>query len=794
MQKEIAQISIGALLHDIGKIIQRSNLDRREHSLAGYEMLKDTIKDKDILECIRYHHESELKKAKLDNKSIAYLVCLADNIAAGTDRRDSEDKKGGYQKNTPLYSIYNLINNCREVLYYDPTTLNQENKIAFPHKTQLLFDDYKYRQIWQGIKGGLKSISYDEMYVNSLLSLLESWSSYVPSSTVMDEVPDISLYDHVKITAAAAGCLYLYLTEQERGDFKKEALSKKDSLMAENAFLLFSCDLSGIQDFIYTTGVKGALKTLRARSLYLEIFLEHVMDELLEKVGLSRANLIYTGGGHAYALLPNSESCLQILHDFKQNINSWLLEEFDTDLYLACAWTETSGNVLCNKKEGKEKYKKLFSILSQKLSMEKSKRYNASDLIKLNHKNTSGERECRNCRRSSKLKDNDLCEFCSEILYFSKTALKKDCCFAVTERKINDTGVLLPTYNGTTCYLKALDRESMLKYLKQSAVKHFYSKNSLTIGTLDAGHIWMGDYNWQKDDEIASFEELAAEANGIKRIGILRADVDNLGEAFAKGFYREQLGEEANRYLTLSRSAALSRSLAMFFKFHLNSILAKKDKSLAYYELSGEDIKKEEGRKVHIIYSGGDDLFLVGAWGDVLSAGIDIYKYFQKYTQGMLSLSAGFGIYGESVPLLRLAKDTGQLEEQAKSLPGKNAIALFTADDEAYTWQEFTEDIIEKKLRFLQKHLQNGEENATFIYALVQLLKDHAQINIAKIAYTLGRRQPDEKADDVVKAKYNEFSSTIYGWAVDKSERKRLALAGQIYIYLNRNGGRKDDE
>lgn len=792
MQKEIAQISIGALLHDMGKIIQRSNLDRREHSLAGYEMLKDTIKDKDILECIRYHHESEIKQAKLDKQSIAYLVCLADNIAAGADRRDSEDKKSGYQKNIPLHSIYNLINNCQEVFYYDPTTLNQGEKIAFPHKTQVLFDDYKYRQIWQGIKDGLNRISYDEMYVNSLLSLLEGWSSYVPSSTYMEEVPDIPLYDHVKITAAAAGCLYVYLTEQGRGDFKKEALSKKDNLMAENAFLLFSCDLSGIQDFIYTTGVKGALKTLRARSLYLEIFLEHVMDELLEKVGLSRANLIYTGGGHAYALLPNSENCLQILNDFKHNINSWLMEEFDTDLYLACAWIETSGNILCNKEEGKGKYKNLFSVLSQKLSMEKSKRYNAADLIKLNHKSTDGERECKNCRRSSKLKDNDLCEFCSEILYFSKAALKNDCIFAVTERKIDGNGMLLPAYDGTTCYLTALDKETMLKYLKQNAVKHFYSKNVLTTGTLDAGHIWMGDYHWQRNDEMASFADLAAEATGIKRIGILRADVDNLGEAFAKGFYREQLGEEANRYFTLSRSAALSRSLAMFFKFHLNSILAKKDNNLTYYELSSDETK--EGRKVHIIYSGGDDLFLVGAWDDVLSAGMDIYKYFQKYTQGMLRLSAGFGIYGESVPLLRLAKDTGKLEEQAKSLPGKNAIALFTADDEAYTWQEFTEDIIEKKLRFLQKHLQNGEENATFIYALVQLLKDDAQINIAKIAYTLGRRQPDEKADDVVKAKYNEFSSTVYSWAVDKNERKRLALAGQIYIYLNRNGGSKDDD
>ena len=60
-------------------------------------------------------------------------------------------------------------------------------------------------------------------------------------------------------------------------------------------------DISGIQSFIYTIGEKGALKGLRARSFYLEIMMEHIVDELLEKLSLSRANLIYTGGGHCYS-------------------------------------------------------------------------------------------------------------------------------------------------------------------------------------------------------------------------------------------------------------------------------------------------------------------------------------------------------------------------------------------------------------------------------------------------------------------------------------------------------------
>ena len=67
-----------------------------------------------------------------------------------------------------------------------------------------------------------------------------------------------------------------------------------------------------------------------------------------------------------------------------------------------------------------------------------------------------------------------------------------------------------------------------------------------------------------------TFEEYADNAEGIGRIGIIRADVDNLGQAFVSGFENP---ENQNRYVTLSRTAALSRQLSLFFKLHINKIL-----------------------------------------------------------------------------------------------------------------------------------------------------------------------------------------------------------------------------
>ena len=61
-----------------------------------------------------------------------------------------------------------------------------------------------------------------------------------------------------------------------------------------------------------------------------------------------------------------------------------------------------------------------------------------------------------------------------------------------------------------------------------------------------------------------TFADLAQNSTGVKRIGVLRADVDNLGLAFVEGFLRKDSPENKYRYVTISRTATLSRSLSIF--------------------------------------------------------------------------------------------------------------------------------------------------------------------------------------------------------------------------------------
>lgn len=125
-------------------------------------------------------------------------------------------------------------------------------------------------------------------------------------------------------------------------------------------------DISGIQKFIYTIADKGALKGLRARSFYLEIMMEHLVDELLMQLSLSRANLIYTGGGHSYILLPNTKHVRESLERYEQEINHWFIEKFDIALYMASSYAMASANDLRNVPEGS--YSELYLKMSKRIS------------------------------------------------------------------------------------------------------------------------------------------------------------------------------------------------------------------------------------------------------------------------------------------------------------------------------------------------------------------------------------------------------------------------------------------
>src|SRR5690625_2261276 len=109
----------GVLLHDIGKIITRSNEGTASHQTAGKQFLQQLppFNDEQFLQLVAYHDLEQIKRSKLSTNSLSYLLPLANDIARGIDRKHSRDKEdlplSENGANESLHSIFNIISSER---------------------------------------------------------------------------------------------------------------------------------------------------------------------------------------------------------------------------------------------------------------------------------------------------------------------------------------------------------------------------------------------------------------------------------------------------------------------------------------------------------------------------------------------------------------------------------------------------------------------------------------------------------------------------------------------------------
>ncbi len=131
------------------------------------------------------------------------------------------------------------------------------------------------------------------------------------------------------------------------------------------------------------------------------------------------------------------------------------------------------------------------------------------------------------------------------------------------------------------------------------------------------------------------------DSDSFKRLGILRMDVDNLGTIFQEGLKNP----------TLSRYSALSRSFDYFFCGYLNKIQ--------------QDISPDNS---FIIYSGGDDLFIVADWKHAIQTAKRIRNDFKDYAcqNPDFTISGGISIIDPRYPIMKAASDSADEEKNAK--------------------------------------------------------------------------------------------------------------------------------
>ncbi len=826
MVDRIKMATVGALLHDVGKVCFRAGGERKTHQILGSDFLRpfcgDSEEGKAILRCVRYHHGKDLSAAHLPADDLAYVVYEADNLAAGMDRREAAKGEKSFEWTLPLENVFNIFEGASEKSYYPVKKLDAAEAVNYPVRGD---SPAAGRGVYAGIEEDLRKNfalrSPKDMEANELLRILEDTLSYVPSSTATDEACDISLYDHVKITAAVTGALLRYMENHGITDYKDFCYTHGKDHRKEQTLLFISGDFSGIQKFIYRVESKGAMRMLRGRSFYLQMVMENAIDEILGKLRLSRANLIYSGGGHFYMLADNSEETRDILEESFRQINQRLLLSYGTSIYIAGGWTKLAAEELLS---GGDDQGNIFRQVGEAISERKQRRYEETEIRLLTDENSElntvhpGMRECALCHRtveeetlsaykapSGEEEAIDVCPACNGMYTLGRDLIDKKTFFAVSDTKTAGSLELPGISESEHRYLKAVTPKEGKALLEEGHLFRIYSKNASDTSEIVATRLWVGDYAAEEDGNVLDFAELAEQSGGEKeeksicRLGVLRADVDWLGAVFAAGLPK--------RFATLSRYAALSRSMSLFFTKAVSDICRKKlPKGEVPFYLFGE---KERERLIHAVYAGGDDLFLVGAWDDLLEFAVDLRKVFRDYTNGKLSFSAGLGLFAPTYPILHMAEEAGALEDRAKkeNPEVKDSLALFgegvTAGGKTvlpiFRWQDFEEKVWKEKIGFLTSRFILEGINETepsygkiragksLLYRLLDLLSAE-KFNLARFAYTLARLAPQGNMTEEEQKSYEEIRTQFFRWGRgDAEERLQLETALRLVIYRMRD-------
>lgn len=679
-----------ALLHDIGKFRERA-LGAKHDPQARYT---HEVHSQEFVSGLKSFVMSDplwqaLKSAVLRHHNPQYrdelLISTADVIAAD-ERAEAEGHPEETSKHTaPLQSILARVFDGSERRYFPLKRLALEREVIFaqssPQVTQQAYERY-----WVSFHQEVQKLLSNDWL--GLYHLLKKYCWCVLSSATRGEEHDISLFDHLRVTAAIAACLE---SDGCSEDELKQLRSGASEIRQKPRFLLLKGDISGIQDFIYTITSKGAAKGLRGRSVYLQLLAEAVAHWILRRLELPFVNLLYQGGGHFMLLLPAGAASK--LSALQEELTTKMLESHGTILYVALGWVPLSADDFAP-----ERFPMKWQEASERVRHAKQHRLRelgAEMFQQVFEPQGQAGKTCDICQSEDPAgliqdEDKEKCHLCKSFEDLGSEVAKAQYLMVAELKKEESRGHgyerALAQFG---CAVKFLSKLEMPGAGARHAI--LYRLNDTDFLT-DETLLWAGEARAKgiesslgfrflanvtplsNDGNILDFDELAAQSRGIQRLGILRMDVDKLGHIFAQGIPNA----------TISRIATVSSLMQLFFE--------------GWVHRATDEFKD----KIYAIYSGGDDLFFVGAWDAVVELAWKIREDFKSFTcNDRVTLSAGIAVEERKFPLYQAARNAGDALESAKALPGKNAIGYLGKE---LNWAQFAKarDLKERLVALLQ--------------------------------------------------------------------------------------------
>ena len=591
------------------------------------------------------------------------LNAIVDSAQKLTFVNRSQDKNNC----RPLKSIFGSLFDKDKKFFFRPNNLTLED--IFPEKdVNINVKDIK--KLFKQFLNELNSIEDEQQ----LVYLLEK---YFWCITYSDEANDVSLYQYIKTVIAISICLD---NQYSNGEITIDELESITSIDTDQ-FLLLSGDLSGIQDFIFNIPSQGAAKSLKGRSVYLGLLSDVIVKYIIDELKLSESNLLYNGGGNFYLLIPKSLE--EKVNKIRRYISEILLGIHRGELYMAIGVANISPT---NFKD----FSKVWRDASEKNGQLKQKKWSELDLENNFDKifgpldqGTKENQYCNICGISQKNRDLEegICSFCSSFIELTNDIKKAK---FIRIKKVNNANKEI--YEYTDVFLKFGFEVEFLAEYERELDGEIYLLNSTDFITKKCTGYKFGAYKLPDDSK---FDTLAQNSlnkvetkdgkieEGDKKIGYLKLDVDNLGLIFIGGFKKNK---------SIARVTTLSRMMGLYFKGYINQLL---------------------NENLYVVFSGGDDTFVVGSWNSLMDFVKKFYDDFRKYTcqHEQITFSAGINIFHHKFPISRAAHLTEEALDDAKNqlrheekMPSKNKISFM---GEVFNWHEFNklkeikEDLVE---------------------------------------------------------------------------------------------------
>ena len=673
-------LTLAALLHDIGKFRQRA-IDRyKPHQEHSFEFVNTDFADffspcGDIFEnAILHHHpERHLKCSPLQLENlIEKQVILADRLSV-TEREDEKREAEDSAKSALISPLSRLkcAHKAKE-FRYKLTALNFDRDTIIPSETASV-EQKDYADLWKNFTDAFRKAtegkSYEPAHYQTIVALLHKYTARIPAATPWEKskkktTPDISLYDHLRTTAAIAACIGRELTTDTKVDTELKLLSdKKES--DRNICALIKGDISGIQNFLYHIQSDGASNQLRGRSFYLQLLTETIANWVLKQFDLPITNLILASGGHFYILAPYSDTEKE-LNKIRKQISEKLWELHTNELYCILDYADVKISDFTA-----QTFDKKWDEVSKNVNKQKLKKWSEMGAKQMfeNLFEPQEERDVdwqfdelgKDLRQATTLVTFDVPESPIPDKPIWSDAIKA---FGLDARVLrNQTEDVKKPHNATSAVLYRMGKTDFLANIE----KYQWEDIPVSYDFRIFKPIIARRHNTDDPEKIADYNYLAEASEGVQWLGALRMDVDNLGTVFKKKL----------KNATISRSATLSRELQLFFEGYVP-------------QLCKEHNKNREKEILELIYAGGDDLFLVGGWSALPEIAQNIRSEFRHFVTGdHVTLSGGIAIEHMKYPLYQFAARSGEAEKAAKGLDDKkNAITFL---QQPMKWKKFAE-------------------------------------------------------------------------------------------------------